>query len=187
MSRRGSRQRPRPAAEPIAEIEIESLGHLGDGRGHYGSGEVLVDGALPGERWSVRLASQGRGRWRGEPLHALRAVDRAKPVCLHFGACGGCRLQHVPLEDYGRLKRGRITKALEHRGIRDPELLPTKSSPLGSRRRLRLAFDGQGNLGLRRRRGRSVVDLEMCTIADPAIVAALPGIAPTHTPHRRCR
>ena len=87
------RQRPRPAPPgETLEVEISALGFLGDGVANH-AGELLhVPMALPGERWRIRR----RGK-AVEPLACrVASPQRQAPVCPHFGACGGCTLQHVP-------------------------------------------------------------------------------------------
>jgi len=168
-------KRPPRRAGQLREtvVDIERLGFLGDGQATIDGRSVLVRGALPGERWRVRLPP-GRGRQRhAEPVEALTRAHRQPPACRHFGSCGGCALQHLPPAIYDDLKRRRIADALRHRGVEFPDLEPTAKSPLGSRRRLRLAFDRGGALGLRRAGGKAVVAMRECVVADPSIVDAL--------------
>lgn len=158
------------------ELEIEQLGFRGDGRACHEGHDVAVPLTLPGERWLVAL-EQGPGRvWQGRAIEALKLVDRPDPICQHFGLCGGCALQHLSSDEYDAIKRRRIATALENREIAAPSIAPTSKSPLASRRRLRLAFNGQGALGLRQRNARHVVPMLECPITVPAIVAALPAL-----------
>ena len=69
--------------------------------------------------------------------------DRIEPVCPHFGACGGCKWQHIRYDAQLRIKRKLVTDALEHIGgfagvdVREP--LP---SPLtfGYRNKIDFSF-----------------------------------------------
>ncbi|MCB1885437.1 MAG: class I SAM-dependent RNA methyltransferase [Geminicoccaceae bacterium] len=156
------------------EVGIEGLGFMGDGIAPVGGARVAVPLALPGERWRVRLEGETKGLWRATPLVCLApAPERQVPPCPHFGACGGCRLQHLPGDAYAALKRRRITGALRARRINAPEPLPTARSPLGSRRRLRLALDEDMRPGFRRPRSNEAIAVDVCPITRPELVARL--------------
>ena len=131
---------------------------------------------LPGECWRVELGARSGGIWRGKAIEPVRLCPRKEPVCRHFGDCGGCSLQHLSVGEYDELKRNRIAQALQHRGIGTLPMPSTLKSPPGSRRRLRLAFDGQGQLGLRSRASKRVVQMMECPIAHPELIAALTGL-----------
>ena len=159
---------PRPGA--VGEVAVESLGFLGDGLGLFDGVRVAVPTALPGERWRVRFERKAQGLWRAEPLDCLEASPiRQVPVCPHFGACGGCRLQHLTLDTYVDLKRRRIAGALRAQGVDAPPFLPTAASPQGARRRLRMVVGADGRLGFRRLRSRTPVPVEVCPIALPRL------------------
>ena len=155
------------------EVAITALGAAGDGIASCDGRRLFVPGALPGERWRVHLPSTGE---RAVPLACLAAVARAEPPCRHFGTCGGCRLQHLTAADYAAFKRRRVTDALERQGLPTENVAEVRVGPPGSRRRLRLAVKRgrtRALLGLRARSGQEIVPLEMCAVAEPALVALL--------------
>ena len=155
------------------EVAITALGAAGDGIAMVDGRRVFVPGALPGERWRVALPAAGD---RAAPLECLEPVARAEPPCRHFGRCGGCRLQHLTAADYAAFKRQRIMGALARQGLPTTSVTEVRIGPPASRRRLRLAVKrGRTRLllGLRERSGHEIVPLEMCTVADPALVALL--------------
>ena len=148
-------------------MEINELGFLGDGVAVHAGERLIVPLALPGETWRVRR----RGK-RVEPLACLAADPRRQaPVCPHFGDCGGCALQHLPEGAEDALKVRRIEGALAARGLAVPGPIPLHQSPLGSRRRLRLGFTRDGQLGFRRRADSAIVAVAVCPIARPELVA----------------
>lgn len=167
---RGGRGRRRVAGREL-EVEIDSLGFQGDGIAHRDGERLIVPLAMPGERWRVwRQGSQAVVA----PLACLEpSPDRVAPVCRHFGKCGGCRLQHLPAALYDRCKLGQIEGALAARGLVPPGPIALHRSPLASRRRLRLAFAGDGGLGFRRRGSRAVVAIRECPIARPSLARLL--------------
>jgi 23S rRNA (uracil1939-C5)-methyltransferase len=153
------------------DIDITRIGAQGDGIGDDG---MFVPLTLPGER--VRVQPDGS---RGELEEILAAsADRITPPCPHFGECGGCAMQHWSAEPYLAWKRERVIEALSWEGL-ETEVLPTFASPPGSRRRLALhARAGKGGavIGFKGRRSWKLTPIQVCTIANPRLVAALPAL-----------
>jgi 23S rRNA (uracil1939-C5)-methyltransferase len=164
----------RPSASGgVHEVTITALGDQGDGLAELGGERVFVDQALPGDRVVIRLEGR-RGDGRAARVLDWRdRTERASPPCRHFGSCGGCRLQHLPPDLYADFKRQAVARALARRGLTAP-IGPLVTTPAGSRRRLRLAFQGEAGrirLGLRPRAGRGVIDLAVCPLAGNPLVA----------------
>lgn len=158
------------------EVRIDSMGRQGDGVAGTPQGRVHVSYALPGER--VEIARQaGREAERGTLLRVVEAsADRIEPVCRHFGACGGCALQHWAPEPYLVWKRGLVAEALAREGVSAEvaQVLPAYGAG-----RIRAVFHaGRGGnrlaLGFAKRRAHEIVDLEECPVLDPKLEAALP-------------
>jgi 23S rRNA (uracil1939-C5)-methyltransferase len=163
----------------LVEIAIERIGAQGDGIGRAGTTPVYLPLALPGERWRVQLVARRGDGFAARPLEQLAERPRQPPPCRHFGACGGCQLQHLAAADYALWQQQTVVEALARRGLREVAVAPVQVSPPASRRRVRLAFAGIGarlRLGLRERAGRRVVDLAECPIARPEIVLLLPAL-----------
>ena len=164
----------RPLAD-IVDIDVTRVGAQGDGLALDPSGGPLFAPlTLPGER--VRVAVTGE---RAELIEVLAASpDRVTPPCPHFGACGGCALQHWTHPPYLDWKAEQIRLALGRERI-ETEILPTFASPPGSRRRLALHARRVGRevqLGFKARRSWALVNIEVCPITDPRLVAALPAL-----------
>lgn len=156
------------------ELKVLRLGARGDGIAETADGLVYTPYVLPGELISVEI-DQGRGR--GTKI-LTPSPDRIRPVCPHFGRCGGCALQHWAEGPYGEFKREIIVQALARRGL-DGHVAPVWRAPLGSRRRVTLAARRTKSgvlLGYRTRRGHDIVAVESCPIAVPQIVEALPAL-----------
>jgi 23S rRNA (uracil1939-C5)-methyltransferase len=162
-------------AGPI-DADVLRIGGQGDGVCQTASGEtVFVPFTLPGE--AVRVEAHGE---RGDLLEVLAASpDRIEPACPHFFACGGCALQHWDHAPYLAWKQDKVRGALAREGLEAEMAAPFAAGP-GSRRRLALHArrgDKAGDcvrLGYKERRSWSLVDIDVCPIADPRLVAAFP-------------
>lgn len=154
-----------------AQFEISHLGAQGDGVAQGPDGHVYIPYSLPGE---VVLAL--RKSDKAELVEILSpSVARVEPVCRHFGACGGCKLQHMVGDEYLSLKSEKITKALEKRGIVF-ELTSIWSAGPGHRRRVVFAASRKKNsliFGFHRYRSMEIEDLGECPILTPRIDAHL--------------
>jgi 23S rRNA (uracil1939-C5)-methyltransferase len=159
------------------EADITSMGAQGDGLGRPPDGHaVFAAFTLPGE--SVRLeAKEGRA----ELLEVIQASpDRVEPACPHFLACGGCALQHWAHGPYLAWKEDKVRQALSREGLAAADFAPSFAAPPASRRRVAL-HARKGNreaarLGYKARRSWTLVEIAVCPIADPRLVAAFPSL-----------
>ena len=149
-----------------------------------------------GDEVIVRLAARGDGVTEsgrfvpmtapGDRIAADGAIEpgphRAVPPCRHFPECGGCQLQHVDDEAYGRFVVDRIASALAAQGLQPPEFRPPHLSPPNTRRRASLRAERRGGqvlLGFNAEASHRIVDLRECHILRPelfALVAPLRGL-----------
>lgn len=176
-----SSRRPSPRSvtasppPPGTPLQVEALGGEGDGRIRGPDGQVWhVAGVLPGER--VRLQA---GR-EGPVLSQIEtpSPDRRTPPCVHFGACGGCALQHWDDEAAlaWKAERLRATLALERL---ETEILPVVRTRPGERRRAALHVRRgpsrrEARIGFKARRSWSLVEISECAVLHPGLVQAMP-------------
>ena len=179
--KRQARRKPETAlsAEPD-ELTIARLGGRGDGIAEIGGAPAYVAGALPGERVLARpVARRGEG-WQAQLERILEpAAERVAAPCPHFGACGGCGLQHLRHSAYVRFKRDRVVEALRRAGLAEVPVLDPIVTPPASRRRLSLAarnLRGGTLLGFNALASGRIVDIATCPVAEPALVALLPAL-----------
>ena len=93
------------------QLTINRLGHRGDGIADTNVGPVFVPYALPGETVTVEAVAGHPDR--RHLLHVDRpSHERVAPICKHFGACGGCAMQHWSIAEYHLWKRGLVVEAL---------------------------------------------------------------------------
>ena len=175
--RRTPRGAPRPAAVAVeTTADVTAMGAQGDGVCRTTDGQtVFAPFVLPGEK--ARLSVSGG---RGELVELLeRSAERVEPPCPHFEACGGCALQHWDHMPYLDWKADMIRVALSREGL-EAEFLAPFAAPPGARRRVALHArpDGRGGakLGYKERRSWSLVEIEVCPVTDPRLVAAFPAL-----------
>lgn len=157
---------PVPRADEI--VLIERIGHQGDGIGQTDDGSVFVPFTVPGDRIRIsRAGNRGVVREIIEP-----GPDRQTPLCPHFGACGGCGLQHVTGSAYVHWKRQKVRDALAHQGLGDVPIAALIESSPHTRRRTRVTAVRQGRtfrIGYNRRASHQVFALESCPVVEPEI------------------
>jgi 23S rRNA (uracil1939-C5)-methyltransferase len=163
------------AGADIRALRIARLGSTGDGVAETPGGPLHIPRSLPGE--IVRARCVGRGRAALEAIESA-SPERVRPPCPHFVAgCGGCALQHWDLGAQSAWKRARLVEALRRAGFPDAPVAETVATPTDSRRRadlaLRRAPDGSVAIGLHARGSTEVLDLRVCHILEPALVALL--------------
>jgi len=117
---------------------------------------------------------------RGEVAEILSpSPERQAPPCPHFHACGGCALQHWAEPGYLAWKANLIREALSREHL-ETEILPPVASAPGTRRRLALharpGKAGEARLGYKARGSWTLVDIEVCPIADTRLVASFPAL-----------
>ena len=174
--------RPAPPVAPSESVElaIASLGAQGDGVAELRGRPVFTPFTLAGEQVRAQVSGD-----RGELEAVLHpSPDRVAPPCPHFGACGGCALQHFAHAPYLDWKVEQVRLALARERIETAFAAPFAAPP-GSRRRLALHARKRGRqvaLGYKTRRAWDLVEIEVCSIADPRLVAALPALAACAAP-----
>jgi 23S rRNA (uracil1939-C5)-methyltransferase len=160
------------------EVAIEEIGARGDGIGHLDDGtRVFVPYTVPGDRVTARVgAGDGEGLAGRAVAWLARGEAHAEPPCRHFGACGGCALQHVTPEFYADWKRQLVATALQRRGFAIAPVAPIVTAEPATRRRADFAAVRRKTdmlLGLNARMSHQVIDLAECPVMVPPIAALL--------------
>jgi 23S rRNA (uracil1939-C5)-methyltransferase len=149
---------------------ITSLGHKGEGVAEIEGRKVFVPLTLPGE--TVEIEADGD---RGTLLGVISpAANRIEPFCPHFGACGGCQLQHMDRPSYEAFKTALVETPLHFAGI-DLKVSRFVDAAGDGRRRATLHARREG-AGYMRLRSHQVHDLDACPILAPGLAKA-PEIA----------
>lgn len=168
----------------ILEIEIDrmSFGPAAVGRialeGQSRAMVIFVEGALPGERASVKLTRSHKSYWEAELVKVLRpSPERVQPPCPVFGRCGGCQWQHLAYPAQVRAKEQILIHQLSRATrISEDELRSRlKSHPapsaFGYRARLQARGDERG-IGFFAAASHSIAYTDHCPVAHPDIQKA---------------
>ena len=164
-------------------LDISHLGADGDGIATLPEGDpVYLPYTLPGEQVSATaLTKRGKG-WTATAGILAPSTERQPAPCPHFGACGGCTLQHWQDAPYAAWKTDQLRAALARAGYPAAAIAPIARTPRADRRRVDLALARDGRtvtVGLHRHRGREVVDLHTCLVLDPLLVALIGALRQT--------
>lgn len=162
-------------------LTIARMGHHGDGIAETPNGLVFVPGALPGEVISAEVKDG-----RADQFEVIEASPDRRPIHSEiYAECGVAPMQHWADQPYLAWKRDIVIQTLAREGI-ETEVEATVAVPQASRRRLALhARSGPGGrvlLGFKARRSWRLVELTDCPVSDPALIAALPGLAKVAAP-----
>jgi 23S rRNA (uracil1939-C5)-methyltransferase len=150
----------------MTDVTITGLGRRGEGIAEFEGKRLFVPLALPGERVAVEIEGE-----RAQLAAVLEAsAERIAPFCPHFGACGGCQLQHMGPEAYATFKRGLVVSALERAGLA-VDVAPLVDAKGRGRRRVVLHARHEGS-GFMHLRSHQVHDLDRCPITVPQLKQA---------------
>lgn len=162
-------------------VEVSALGADGDGVAVLPGGAALyLPLTLPGERVEPgAVAPRGKG-FAAEATVLTPSPHRVEPPCRHFGACGGCVVQHMDDAYYAAWKSGLVADAAGRLGFAEA-LPPLGRTPPGARRRIDLSVRRAGPallLGLHARRSAEVVDMRECPVLHPVLSGVVAALRP---------
>jgi 23S rRNA (uracil1939-C5)-methyltransferase len=157
------------------QLIIARLGHRGDGVADTQSGPVYVPYTLPGETITAEAVAGHPDR-----RHLVRvdkpSHERTDPICKHFGACGGCALQHWSLTEYHLWKRQLVVEALARANVVAPVADLVDAHGKGRRRAVLHARRGTHDVlevGFAAPRAHHIVAIDKCPILAPGLAGAI--------------
>jgi 23S rRNA (uracil1939-C5)-methyltransferase len=110
----------------ILRVTIEDLAYGGKGVAKYEGKVIFVEGALPGDTVDACL-TKIRGSYCESYAKELitPSPQRIKPLCEHFGTCGGCKWQNYEYPSQLKYKEEQLRRQLIHLGgIAEPPTEP---------------------------------------------------------------
>jgi 23S rRNA (uracil1939-C5)-methyltransferase len=92
---------------------------------------VFIEGAVPGDVVDVMVHRKKNSFAEGKVHNMVKLSDhRVKPVCEHFGTCGGCKWQNLSYKTQLEFKQKYVFDAFTRIGKLDfPDLLPILGNP----------------------------------------------------------
>jgi len=156
------------------QLLIEKLVYGGDGLGHAEGNSVFVPYVLPNEEIRAEITSRKKKLVWAKPLEILKeSAARTKPVCPHFGTCGGCHYQHVSYESQVALKIEILRETLSRMGGVNwtGDITPHTAEPLHYRNRAQWAVRNANPraLGYYLPESNAIVPIDHCDVLSPAL------------------
>ena len=157
----------------IYTIEIEDLGHSGEGVGKIDGFTVFVHGAIPGDYVKIKLTTLKKNYGIGKIIEILRpSQDRVEPRCPLANICGGCQIMHMDYRAQLDIKRKRVEETLERIGKINTTVHPTigMENPYEYRNKAQFPVgivDGQAVLGFYKKGTHDIVPTDYCHIQAP--------------------
>lgn len=155
----------------LIQVEIDGLGHRGEGVGRFDGLTIFIPGGAPGDTLEARVTTVKQSFARAELVRVLEpSPDRVAPPCPVFGTCGGCQLQHIAYPAQLTLKRQQVVDALERIGkLPDVPVRPAlgMQDPWHYRNKAQYPFgwrDGRIIAGFFEAGTHRIVDIERCDI-----------------------
>src|SRR5258706_10862463 len=97
------------------ELTIEKLAFEGKAIAHVDGLVVFVEGAVPGDRVNAKVIRAKKKFAEARTTSVIESSPlRIAAKCIHFGACGGCKWQHLDYAAQIEWKREHVREALEH-------------------------------------------------------------------------
>lgn len=123
--------RKKKTRQLFEKIEVIDAGAKGKSVAKAPDGRVIfLTNAIPGDVVDVQTTKKRRAYFEGNATNFHKLSDkRTKPVCEHFGVCGGCKWQHMDYEHQLFYKQKEVENNLTRiGGIQLPEVSPILGS-----------------------------------------------------------
>ncbi len=182
MARRRRRRQEIPEEDRFHTVRIERIVAGGRGLARLPDGKALMAAfGAPGELVEVEVERIHKDYVEGVVTNVLEpSRSRAEPECRLFGDCGGCQLQHLEYPAQLAAKEGVVREQLARiGGLPDVTVSPVVGAedPWGYRNHMRFSTGRKfGDAGFIHRRGRGLLKVTKCPIADPWVNQVLPQL-----------
>ncbi len=104
------------------KVTIVDLGAKGKAVGKKDSAVFFVTGAVPGDVVDVQIQKKRKNFAEGKAVHFHSlSPDRVKPVCDHFGVCGGCKWQNLSYDAQLKYKENYVLSNIKKIAHLEPE------------------------------------------------------------------
>lgn len=166
-------------------VTIQNLDYQGLGVAKINGKTWFVENALPSEQVEIRVLEEKRQYGRAKAVKILqKSSKRVAPSCELYGKCGGCQMQHIPLEMQREAKQAALFQRLQKLQAEPIDFQPMiVSEDKGYRRRAKLsiALQKEGKklelvMGFRLQNSSQIIPLTHCEVLVPELSALLPKL-----------
>lgn len=159
-------------------LEIQSLDYQGLGVAKHQGKTYFVENSLPDERVEAKILEEKPRFGRAQAVKILqKSAKRQSPFCPHYGQCGGCQMQHIPLDMQREAKQTALFTRLQRLQSQPIVQMPMiVGNDKGYRRRARLSAAIQNNefaLGFRQAGSNQIIPISQCDVLEPTLSALL--------------
>ena len=128
-------------------LEITDISSEGFGVAKTNEKVVFVKNTVPGEIVDVQIYKRKRRYLYGQVVNYKKlSPNRISPSCIHFGECGGCKLQFLAYDKQLYYKEKSVLENIKRIGKVTPEnIFPVMASPKDFEYRNKLEFTFSNN------------------------------------------
>lgn len=162
-------------------FDIQNLDYQGLGVAKHNGKTWFVENALPNERVIAEIIEEKRQYGRAKTVKiAQKAANRQTPFCPAYGQCGGCQMQHIPLEMQRQTKQqalfSRLQK-LQSQAIEFQPMIIGNDTRYRRRAKLSIALQKQHLVvGFRQASSQAIIPINECQVLAPELNTLLPHI-----------
>ncbi len=168
----------------VLDVKVEKIVPRGFGLAFAEKLTVFVPLTAPGDELRVRITELKKRTAFAEIIEVNKpGAERVEPLCVYFGACGGCNFQQMSYEAQLRAKLDIVNDCLQRIGkidlYPDIAIIPSPRE-YEYRSRARWQLDSAGRkFGYFRRDSHEVIDVEGCPVLAPPLEHTLRNIRAT--------
>lgn len=163
------------------QVTIEKMANKGNGLGRINDQVVFVPYSAPKDVLLVKATKVNKNFITADIVEILTPSNlRVQAPCPYFAECGGCHFQHLAYDTQVEIKDQLVRETLQRAIGPIAELLFLK--PLASpqewnyRNRIQIHIN-KNEYGFLKRNSHTLIPIESCKIAEPALNEALKNIS----------
>lgn len=158
----------------LEKVRITDIGAEGNALARVDNQVVFVPMLVPGDVVDIKVRKKRKKYLEGTVVRFHEySPDRIKPLCGHFGVCGGCKWQHLPYDLQLKFKEKQVADNLKRIGkVFLPDVDPIIGSPSVFRYRNKLEYTFSDKRWLTREEVNSDDDFEK----EDALGFHIPGL-----------
>lgn len=165
------------------QVTIEKMANRGKGLGRINDQVVFVPYSAPKDLLTVKATKVNKNFIEADIVAILTPSDlRVTAPCPHFTECGGCHFQHLAYSTQVEIKDQLVKETLQRAigTISETAFLPPVASPKEWNYRNRIQIHiNKSAYGFVKRNSHTLIPIEDCKIAEPALNKALADIKTT--------